>query len=108
MADIQPSTISSWLKQTIQLCYAAVDPATLQSLQVKAHDVRAFAASSAFYGGVSVEQILSACHWCSHNTFTSFYLKELVWQTDGQLSLGPFGAAQQVVSAPSSGLPESP
>ena len=106
--DIQPATISSWLKQTIQLCYETVDPATLQSLQVKAHDVRAFAASHAFYGGVSVDQILSACHWRSHNTFTSFYLKELAWQTDGQLSLGPFVAAQQVVSAPSSGLPESP
>ena len=24
--DIQPATISSWLKQTIQLCYAAVEP----------------------------------------------------------------------------------
>ena len=62
MTDIQPSTISSWLKQTIQLCYAAANPATLQTFQVKAHDVHAFAASSAFYGRVFIEQIFTACH----------------------------------------------
>ena len=62
--------------EIIQLCYAAVDPATLQTFQMKDRDVRAFAASSAFYGVVSVEQILTACHWLSH-TFTSFYLQEL-------------------------------
>ena len=42
--------------------------------QVKAHDVRAFAASKAFQSGVSLEQILSACHWKSHNTFTQFWI----------------------------------
>ena len=78
--DIQPLTILSWLEQTIQLCYAAANPATLQTLQVKAHDVPAFTASSAFYRGVSVEQILTPCHWHSHNIFTNFHLKELAWQ----------------------------
>ena len=34
-------------------------------LGVRAHDVRAFAASKAFYGGVSMDQILQACHWKS-------------------------------------------
>ena len=47
--------------------------------QVRAHDVRAFAASPAFQGGVSLEQILSACHWKALNTFTQFYLKHLAW-----------------------------
>ena len=46
-------------------------------IQVKAHDIRAFSASKAFYGGVSVDQIMQACHWKSHNTFTNFYLKDL-------------------------------
>ena len=101
--DIRPSTISSWLKQTIMFCYSSVDPKILDTLKVKAHDVRAFAASKAFYGGVSVEQIMSACHWKSHNTFTSFYLKDLAWQTDDSYSLGSVVVAQQVVSAPTSG-----
>ena len=41
-------------------------------VQVKAHDIRAFTASKAFYGGVSVDQIIEACHWKAHNTFTNF------------------------------------
>ena len=69
-------------------------------LGIKAHDVRAFAASSAFCGGVALDQIMSACHWKSHNTFTSFYLKDLAGQDqkDKLYHLGAFVAAQQVVS----------
>ena len=61
--DIVPATISSWIKQTVLLCYQLSDEDTQNLLQVKAHDVRAFAASKAFQGGVSLDQILSACHW---------------------------------------------
>ena len=68
--DISPSTISSWIKQTVILCYEVSDQEALTLHQVKAHDVRAFAASKAFQLGVSLEQILSACHWKSHNTCT--------------------------------------
>ena len=70
--DISPATISSWIKQTVILCYELSDQEALTLHQVKAHDVRAFAASKAFQSGVSLEQILSACHWKSHNTFTQF------------------------------------
>ena len=64
--------------------------------QVKAHDVRAFAASKAFQSGVSLEQILSACHWKSHNTFTQFYLKDVAWADSELYHLGPVVAAQQI------------
>ena len=47
--------LSSWLKQTILLCYKQADQQALDLVQVKAHDIRAFAASKAFYGGVSVD-----------------------------------------------------
>ena len=104
--DIRPSTISSWLKQTITLCYAQADPSTLDMLKIKAHDVRAFAASKAFYGGVALDQILNACHWRSHNTFTNFYLKDLSWQSGDDYSLGPMVAAQQVVPSSSQGVPD--
>ena len=64
----------------------------------QAHDIRAFAASKAFYGGVSVDQIMQACHWKAHNTFTNFYLKDLTWSdTDNDMYLGPVVAAQQVL-----------
>ena len=38
-----------------------------------------FVASKAFYGGVSVNQIIQAYHWKAHNTFAFFYLKDLTW-----------------------------
>ena len=72
--DISPATISLWIKQTVVLCYELSDQEALTLHQVKAHDVRAFAASKAFQSGISLDQILSACHWKSHNTFTQFYL----------------------------------
>ena len=75
--DISPATISSWIKPTVILCYELSDQEALTLHQVKAHDVRAFAASKAFQSGISLDQILSACHWKSHNTFTQFYLKDV-------------------------------
>ena len=78
-SDIRPATLSSWLKPTILLCYKQADQQTLDSVQVKVHDIRVFAASKAFYGGVSVDQIMQACHWKAHNTFINFYLKDLTW-----------------------------
>ena len=93
-SDIRPATLSSWLKQTILLCYKQADQQALDL--VKAHDIRAFAASKAFYGGVSVDQIMQACHWKAHNTFTNFYLKDLTWSdNDNNMYLGPVVAAQE-------------
>ena len=94
--DISPATISSWIKETVILCYELSDQEALTLHQVKAHDVRAFAASKAFQSGVSLEQILSACHWKSHNTFTQFYLKDVAWADSELYHLGPVVAAQQI------------
>ena len=94
--DISPATISSWIKQTVILCYELSDHQAHTLHQVKAHDVRAFAASKAFQSGVSLDQILSACHWKSHNTFTQFYLKDLSWADSELFHLGPVVAAQQI------------
>ena len=94
--DISPATISSWIKQTVILCYELSDHQAHTLHQVKAHDVRAFAASKAFQSGVSLDQILSACHWKSHNTFTQFYLKDLAWADSELFYLGPVVAAQQI------------
>ena len=94
--DISPATISSWIKQTVILCYELSDQEAHILHQVKAHDVRAFAASKAFQSGVSLDQILSACHWKSHNTFTQFYLKDVAWADSELYHLGPVVAAQQI------------
>ena len=89
-SDIRPATLCSWLKQTILLCYKQADQQALDLVQVKAHDIRAFAASKAFYSGVSVDQIMQACHWKAHNTFTNVYIKDLTWSdNDNNMYLGP-------------------
>ena len=62
-------TFSSWLKQTILLCYKEVDQEALDLVQIKAHDIRAFAASKAFYGGVSADQIMQALLVCPFGLF---------------------------------------
>ena len=67
-SDIRPTTLSFWLKQTILLCYKQLDQQPLDLVQVKAHDM-AFAASKAFYGGVSVDQIIQACHWKAQHLY---------------------------------------
>ena len=84
--DISPAMISSGIKQTVILCYELSDQEALTLHQVKAHDVGAFAASKAFQGGISLDQILAACHWKSHNIFTQFYLKDVVWADSGAFS----------------------
>ena len=97
-SDIRPAALSFWLKQTILLCYKQADQQALGLVQVKAHDIRAFAASKAFYGGVSVDRYMQACHWKAHNTFTNFYLKDLTWSdNDNNMYLGPVVAAQQAL-----------
>ena len=93
--DIVPATIS-WIKQAVLLCYQLSDEEAQNLHQVRAHDVRAFAASKAFQGGVSLEQILSACHRKAHNTFTQFYLKDLAWADSELYHLGPVVAAKQI------------
>ena len=54
--DISPATISSWIKQTVILCYELSDHQAHTLHQVKAHDVRAFAASK----GLPVGSLLGA------------------------------------------------
>ena len=58
-----------------------------------------FVASKAFYGGTSMDQIMQACLWKSHNTFTKFCLKNLAGQDqkDGSYHPQSFVAAQQVM-----------
>ena len=46
--DISPATISSWIKQTVLLCYKLSEQEALTLHQVESHDVKAFAASKAF------------------------------------------------------------
>ena len=68
--------------------------ASSQSGQVpRAHSIRGIATSSAFFRNWSLRSILEAASWRSNTVFTSFYLRDLSFNSDGVHSLGPFVAA---------------
>lgn len=100
-SEISVNTVSSWLKNTISMCYAVYHDQEGHTIplegQVKAHQVRGLASTWAAKGNVAISQIMDACYWKSQNTFTSFYLKDLWVDSDGCFTFGPFVAAQNVV-----------
>ena len=59
------NTITSWLKQTIQLAYEVVGrEAELETLHsVRAHEVRALSASWDALKSVSMAEIMASCRW---------------------------------------------
>jgi hypothetical protein len=88
-SDISKNTVSSWIKQAVFLAYEETSPDTQRLHYVKAHEVRALAASWAYFKNSSIESILQACRWKSHNTFTNFYLRDMSLIRQDMLSLGP-------------------
>ena len=58
----------------------------------RAHSIRGVATSVAFHRNWSISSILNAACWRS-SVFTSFYLKDLHFEFNGLLSVGPFVAA---------------
>ena len=96
--EIAKATISSWLKKTIFMAYAKASDEDFKLGDVKAHQVRAMAASMAYYNKSSIHEVMDACTWKCHNTFTSFYLNNLSEQMGEMLTLTPFVAGQSVVS----------
>ena len=99
--EISPITISSWLKQTIQSAYAQPpsDPRSGAKKNIKAHQVRSAASTWKLQGGSSMRQIMEACYWRSHTSFTRHYLKQhWVNQSDRtKFTLGSFVAAGSTV-----------
>ena len=100
-SDIRPTTLSSWLKQTILLCYKQGDQQALDLVQVKAHDIRAFAASKAFYGGVSVDQIMLACHWKAQHIYKFLPKRPYLVRQRQQYASGTSGGSTSPRSFPS-------
>ena len=97
--EICKSTLSGWIKKTVIKCYhlAERDEDLKRVHKVCAHDVRALAASWALAKNASMDKILLACKWKSHNTFTQFYLKDLTFVRNNLLELGPLVVASQLV-----------
>ena len=68
--------------------------ASSQSGQVpRVHSIRGIATSSAFFRNWSIRSVLEAASWQSNTVFTSLYLRDLSFNSDGVHYLGPFVAA---------------
>ena len=97
--DISTLTVSRWISQAVRWAYEAsvLQPDLLQLHSVKAHEVRAYASSVALLRAAPLEEILEAACWKCHNTFTSYYLRDLSMISEDLLRLGPLVACQQLV-----------
>ena len=91
--DVAKNTISGWLRKLILLAYEKASPETKRLFKVKAHDVRSMASSWAFLHNASMDNIMTACSWRCHSTFTSYYLRDLTRIQGNMLALGPVVAA---------------
>lgn len=98
--EIQAPTISHWLKDCILYVYKNSNQAMKDWFSVRPHHIRALATSWAAFVSTPVEDILRACAWKCHNTFTQHYLRDLTWTKDQMFALGPLIAATQRVEPP--------
>ena len=92
--DITKNTIAGWLRRTIRMAHTSATADDISLARATPHEVRALSASVAFDRNISLDNIMSACSWRSHNTFTSFYLRDLARQGHDSLSLPPLVVAQ--------------
>ena len=94
LKPISVNSISCWIKEVIRRAYGndrAICP------RAKAHELRAVGTSLVFRKNLSLNQVLQAGVWKSQNTFTSFYLKDIMYESLGNFSIGPIVAAQEIL-----------
>lgn len=84
-------TISRWLVQTVKSAYELAED---QDFEIaRAHDTRSLSTSWALFHGVSMEEIMRAAFWAAETTFTSFYMKDVIWD-DAAFSLSTLKTAK--------------
>ena len=68
------------------------------SSRPRAHSIRGIATSVSFIKNRNVKNVLEAATWKSSNVFTSFYLKDVQFSSQGGFSLGPIVVANSIVN----------
>ena len=100
--SISAQSISRWICQVIKLAYESSSDEVRRLFKVRAHEVRALAASWALLNGSPFSEVMSSAFWRGHTTFTEFYLRSLSSFSDKLYSLGPVVVAQSVARPPTS------
>ena len=70
--DLHKNTLSGWIRKLIHHVYKTAEGEMLPWANARTHKILTLAVSLAFRGSVDMEDILSACSWASHSTFTDF------------------------------------
>ena len=97
--ELAKSSLSRWIKDCITFCLQSCSTENAEFHHIRAHDVRALASTWCLRGGVPLHDIMNACTWRNHTTFTKFYLKDSsISNNKGSFRLGPVVAAQSIVS----------
>ena len=95
--DISKTSISRWLRDVIKRAYAS---SNLETNSSRAHEIRAWASSTAFAQSWSLKEVLAAAYWRSESPFINFYLRDVsLRREDGTRGVSSFVAAQQVVQS---------
>lgn len=69
-ANVKPGTISSWIKQGMNL--AGIDTSTF-----KAHSIRGASVSNALARGITLKEIMKKGRWKSDSVLKRFYVRDL-------------------------------
>ncbi|MCG8432339.1 MAG: hypothetical protein MJA29_14370 [Candidatus Omnitrophica bacterium] len=85
------NTITAWVKTVLSRAYN--DSQESADMSRPAHELRAVGPSLAVYNCVSVDDVMAQCRWRQHNTFTSFYLRDLALLESEGFGLPPVFAA---------------
>ena len=91
------NAITSWIKQTVKMAYQSCSSDITKKLKINAHEVRAIAHSTAFYGNISMSDLLQSARWAQQTTFTSYYLRDVSVDLDGIHRMGPVLVAQSTI-----------
>lgn len=94
--DISKNTLSSWVKRLLNDIHLDPNKDVAQVSGRTTHEIRALAATLAFTSQAGLDEVLKACTWKTHSTFTDFYLRDLSHIRDNLMTLGPLVAAQHV------------
>ena len=96
--DIQLITFSSWLRCLIREAYFKATNSTITMSSVRPHEIRALSSSVAWKSNIPISEIMRACQWRNHTTFTDHYLRDISMMQDELHSLGKMVVAQTVTS----------
>ena len=85
--------MSFFLRSVIIEADAINDPAEEGRRSTGPHSIRGVSTSAQFLRNMSVATVLETACWKSSSVFTTFYLKDVQFSSEGVHSLGPFVAA---------------